>query len=36
MSAKFVKWAALSICLAGMEAQAAFDLSTRAEFYFAV
>lgn len=31
MSAKFVKWAALAICLAGMDAQAAFDRPTRAE-----
>ena len=31
MSAKFVKWAALAICLAGMDAQAAFDRPTRSE-----
>ncbi len=31
MNAKFVKWVAVAACLAGLEAQAAFDRPTRAE-----
>ena len=31
MNAKFVKWTVLAVCLAGLDAQAAFDRPTRAE-----